>query len=75
MRQLIIILMNFTFLVCAFTLQDAFKRIALHKNEIQLNVPSTWEVKENYLRYTNHAIVYDVKASDSKGLSMLTLDI
>jgi hypothetical protein len=63
------------FLFASWKQSDKVKRIGLYKNQASIEVPSIWKYKEKYREYSNYQIKYDIRVSDAKTESVLTVDV
>ena len=55
--------------------QIKYKQEKVYKDKIALSVPSDWKVKENYLKFSNYEVVYNVKVGDANDMSIVTLNV
>lgn len=54
---------------------DSTKRVTLFNGEINVEVPSNWVQKDNYLKYTDYENAYNVRISTSDSSSLVTVNV
>lgn len=63
------------FCLVGYKQAETVKKVNLYQNKITIEVPVSWQVKNNYRRYGDYQIKYSAEMSDKMRMSILTVDI